>query len=34
MAIPIALVLVGYLIFTPLGKAGAPDEPAPPTAVM
>jgi len=34
MAIPIALMLVGYLIFTPLGKAGAPDEPAPPTAVM
>jgi putative OPT family oligopeptide transporter len=34
MAIPVALVLVGYLIFTPLGKAGAPDEPAPPTAVM
>ncbi|HVN74883.1 MAG TPA: oligopeptide transporter, OPT family [Thermoanaerobaculaceae bacterium] len=34
MAIPMALVLIGYLIFTPLGKAGAPDEPAPPTAVM
>ncbi len=34
MAIPIALVLIAYLIWTPLGKAGAPDEPAPPTAVM
>jgi len=34
MAIPIALVLIAYLIWMPLGKAGAPDEPAPPTAVM
>ncbi len=34
MAIPMALVLVAYLVFVPLSKAGAPDEPAPPTAVM
>jgi putative OPT family oligopeptide transporter len=34
MAIPIAVVLIAYLIWSPLGKAGAPDEPAPPTAVM
>ena len=34
MAIPIAAVLIAYLIWVPLGKAGAPDEPAPPTAVM
>ncbi|HUK13112.1 MAG TPA: oligopeptide transporter, OPT family [Thermoanaerobaculaceae bacterium] len=34
MAIPIAAVLLAYLIWVPLGKAGAPDEPAPPTAVM
>ena len=34
MAVPIALVLVAYLIYVPLSKAGAPDEPAPPTAVM
>jgi len=34
LAIPIALVLVAYLIWVPLSKAGAPDEPAPPTAVM
>jgi putative OPT family oligopeptide transporter len=34
MAIPIALALLAYLIWMPLGKAGAPDEPAPPTAVM
>jgi hypothetical protein len=27
-------VLVWYLIAVPLRKAGAPDEPAPPTAVM
>ncbi|MFI5166040.1 MAG: OPT family oligopeptide transporter [Thermoanaerobaculales bacterium] len=33
-AIPIAAVLVAYLIWVPLSKAGAPDEPAPPTAVM
>ncbi len=34
MAIPIAAVLLAYLIWVPLGKAGAADEPAPPTAVM
>jgi putative OPT family oligopeptide transporter len=34
LAIPIAVVLVAYLIWVPLSKAGAPDEPAPPTAVM
>ena len=34
LAIPIAAVLVGYLVFVPLRKAGAADEPAPPTAVM
>jgi putative OPT family oligopeptide transporter len=34
LAIPIAVVLVAYLILVPLAKAGTPDEPAPPTAVM
>jgi hypothetical protein len=34
MAIPVAGVLIAYLIWVPLSKAGAPDEPAPPTAVM
>jgi len=34
MAIPVLVVLVLYLIFVPLKKAGSPDEPAPPTAVM
>ena len=34
MAIPVALYLVWYLIAVPLRKAGAADEPAPPTAVM
>ncbi len=34
IAIPIAVVLIAYLIWMPLAKAGAPDEPAPPTAVM
>ncbi len=34
MAIPVALFLVWYLIAVPLRKAGAADEPAPPTAVM
>ncbi len=34
MAIPIAAFLVWYLIAVPLRKAGAADEPAPPTAVM
>jgi putative OPT family oligopeptide transporter len=34
LAIPFVLVLVAYLVFVPLKKAGRPDEPAPPTAVM
>jgi putative OPT family oligopeptide transporter len=34
LAIPVAAVLVAYLIFVPLSKAGKADEPAPPTAVM
>jgi putative OPT family oligopeptide transporter len=34
LAIPVALVLAAYLVFIPLRKAGAADEPAPPTAVM
>jgi len=29
-----ALVLAAYLVFRPLGRAGSPDEPAPPLAVM
>ena len=34
LAIPVMLILAAYLIFVPLEKAGAADEPAPPTAVM
>jgi putative OPT family oligopeptide transporter len=34
LAIPVFLALALFLIYRPLGKAGAPDEPAPPTAVM
>jgi putative OPT family oligopeptide transporter len=34
LAIAFALALFAYLVFMPLRKAGAPDEPAPPTAVM
>jgi putative OPT family oligopeptide transporter len=34
LAIPVAAVLVWYLIQVPLSKAGDADEPAPPTAVM
>lgn len=34
LAIPVFLILAWYLVKTPLAKAGAPDEPAPPTAVM
>ncbi|HUI10169.1 MAG TPA: oligopeptide transporter, OPT family [Bacteroidota bacterium] len=34
MAIPVFVILGLYLIYVPLGKAGRPDEPAPPTAVM
>ncbi len=34
LAIPVFLILGAYLVFVPLKKAGSPDEPAPPTAVM
>lgn len=34
LAIPVFAVLAVYMIFIPLRKAGTPDEPAPPTAVM
>jgi len=34
MALPVAAFIVWYLIAVPLRKAGAADEPAPPTAVM
>ena len=34
LAVPVAVFLVAYMIRRPLGKAGAPDEPAPPTAMM
>ncbi|MGA9118961.1 MAG: oligopeptide transporter, OPT family [Bacteroidota bacterium] len=34
MALVVFAILAGYLIFVPLRKAGAPDEPAPPTAIM
>ncbi len=34
LAIPIFLILAAYLVFVPLSKAGRPDEPAPPTAMM
>ena len=34
LAIPVALYIVWYLVAVPLRKAGAADEPAPPTAVM
>lgn len=34
LAIPVFLVLILYLVRVPLSKAGSPDEPAPPTAVM
>lgn len=34
LAIPVFIVLAGYLIRIPLSKAGTPDEPAPPTAIM
>ncbi len=33
LAILFVIVLVAYLVLVPLRKAGAPDEPAPPTAV-
>jgi putative OPT family oligopeptide transporter len=34
LAIPAMIFLALYLVFRPLGKAGAADEPAPPTAVV
>lgn len=34
LAIPVVGLLAAYLIWVPLGKAGAADEPAPPTAIM
>jgi uncharacterized oligopeptide transporter (OPT) family protein len=34
LAIPVIAVLIWYLIFVPLSKAGKADEPAPPTAIM
>lgn len=34
LAIPVLLFLVWYLVAIPLRKAGTPDEPAPPTAIM
>ena len=34
LAIPVFVVLGLYLIRVPLSKAGRPDEPAPPTAMM
>lgn len=34
LAIPVFLVLAAYLVYIPLSKAGKPDEPAPPTAIM
>ncbi len=34
LALAVFAVLAAYMIFMPLRKAGAPDEPAPPTAVM
>ena len=34
LALIFAVALAAYLVIVPLGKAGSPDEPAPPTAVM
>jgi putative OPT family oligopeptide transporter len=34
LAVPVLLFLVWYLVAIPIGKAGAADEPAPPTAIM
>ncbi len=34
LALVVFAILASYLIFVPLRKAGSPDEPAPPTAVM
>jgi putative OPT family oligopeptide transporter len=34
LAIPVFAVLAWYLVYVPLSKAGRPEEPAPPTAMM
>lgn len=34
VALPVFAILVSYLVLVPLSKAGRPDEPAPPTAMM
>jgi hypothetical protein len=34
LSVPVVAVIVWYLIAVPLRKAGSPEEPAPPTAVM
>ena len=34
LALVVFAILASYLVFVPLSKAGQPDEPAPPTAVM
>jgi putative OPT family oligopeptide transporter len=34
VAIPFALIVAGYMIFRPIGRAGSPDEAAPPTVHM
>jgi putative OPT family oligopeptide transporter len=34
LALPVFGILIAYLVYVPLGKAGKPDEPAPPTAIM
>jgi hypothetical protein len=34
MALVFAVILVAYLVYVPLSRAGRADEPAPPTAVM
>jgi putative OPT family oligopeptide transporter len=34
LAIPVFIILIMYLVRVPLSKAGNPDEPAPPTAIM
>jgi putative OPT family oligopeptide transporter len=34
LALAVFAILAAYMVFIPLSKAGAPDEPAPPTAIM
>jgi putative OPT family oligopeptide transporter len=34
LALPVVAILISYLVLIPLSKAGRPDEPAPPTAMM